>query len=487
MLVAGPKKAVTAEPLDFSGFPEDSAGRRLRFIGEFLVTPRGFGAGEPFKVREFQREIVEGAFAPGVMTGLVSLPRGNGKSALAAALGLAELFVGPASAQVLVVASDVRQAGIIFNLARRMVELNPLLAERVQVYSDRLYVPHNDAELRPLPADYDALQGWDPSLMIVDELHVVTREVWEAVTSAAGKRPESRTLAISTPGSNKDSVMWPLVEYGRTVEDPSFYLREYAAPDDSAVDDRAAWRVANPALADEDPFMNEAALVSVMRTIRESRFRQLRLGQWVSGGGNWIPHELWADCADPSRKVRRKARIVMGFDGSASGDSTALVAATVEAEPYVWVAGVWEKPEDDPSWRVPREEVSETVEAMFETYSVQELSADPWGWRSELELLAKRFGERKVVEFNTGFRKRMAPATDRFYQAVSEGRLSHDGDPRLAAHIGHAVATPSPQGDVITKDKKSSPRKIDLAVAAIVAVDRAAFHMKKRSKVAVFE
>src|SRR5699024_2978099 len=110
----------------------------------------------------------------------VSLPRGNGKTALAAMLGLAELFVGPPSAEVLVVASDQRQANITMNLARRMVELNPELADRVQIYKDRLHVPHNDANLIPLPAEYGALQGFDPSLLIVDELHVVTEDVWSA-------------------------------------------------------------------------------------------------------------------------------------------------------------------------------------------------------------------------------------------------------------------------------------------------------------------
>jgi hypothetical protein len=35
-----------------------------------------------------------------------------------------------------------------------------------------------------------------PSSQIVDELHVATEDVWEAVTSVAGKRPESLTLAI---------------------------------------------------------------------------------------------------------------------------------------------------------------------------------------------------------------------------------------------------------------------------------------------------
>ena len=108
---------------------------------------------------------------------------------MAAALGIAEMFVGAASAEVLVVASDQRQANITLKYARRMVELNPALAERVQVYADRLYLPENDATLLPLPAEAGALHGHDPSLQIVDELHVVTEDVWEAVTSVAGKRP----------------------------------------------------------------------------------------------------------------------------------------------------------------------------------------------------------------------------------------------------------------------------------------------------------
>ena len=90
-----------------------------------------------------------------------------------------------------------------------MIELEPILAERVHVYADRLYLPENDATLLPLPAEPGALHGHDPSLMVVDELHVVTEDVWEAVTSVAGKRPESLTLAISTPADSSDSVMAP--------------------------------------------------------------------------------------------------------------------------------------------------------------------------------------------------------------------------------------------------------------------------------------
>lgn len=482
--MAGPKARITAEPLDFGHYPEDRAARRTRFVDEYVVTPRGHGAGERFKLRDFQREILDGAFAPGVRTALVSLPRGNGKTALAAAVGLAELFVGPPSAEVLVVASDARQAGITFNLARRMVELNPELKDRCHLYQDKIVLPENDATLRPLPADYEALQGWDASLIVVDELHVVGDETWEAVTSAAGKRPESLTLAISTPGTSKDSLMWRLLEHGRHGGDAAFYLREYAAPDGCATDDHDAWRTANPALADPEPFLSLDGIEAVRRTIREPRFRQLRLGQWTGQIDTWLPFGAWDGLAD-SRPVLDGERVVLGFDGSASGDSTALVGCTLDGDPHVFVAGVWERPEHAREWRVPRSEVDAKVREMFARLEVVELAADPWGWRSELEAWARDFGARRVIEFNTGFRKRMGPATDRLYQAVMEDTFTHDGNGRLSAHVGNAVATTTPQGTVITKDKKNSTRKIDLAVATIVAFDRSAFHRQKTRRRAV--
>lgn len=475
---AGPKGSIKADPLELSGFPRSRAARREKFIAEYLVTPRGHGAGEPFTLRPFQRDIVRGAFAPGVRTALISLPRANGKTMLAAGLALAEMFVGPASAEVLVVASDQRQANITMKYARRMVELNPALADRVQVYSDRLYLPHNDASLLPLPAEPGALHGHDPSLLIVDELHVVTEQVWEAVTSVTGKRPESLTLAISTPASSPDSIMWRLVEHGRAGSDPAFYFREWSAPEGCAVDDRQAWRTANPALACKDPFLSLDGLESARKTIRESVFRQLRLGQWVTGVESWLPWGAWDACAT-GRSAHDGERVVLAFDGSASGDSTALVGCTLDG--HIWLEGIWENP-GDPRWRVPREDVSNAIDVAFSRYDVVELACDPWGWRSEIESWAKRHGERRVLEWNTAAAARMAPATDRLFQAVSTQAVTHDGDPRLASHIAHCVAKSTPMGDLVSKDRRGSPRKIDAAVAAIVAFDRSAWHANKNRK-----
>jgi phage terminase large subunit-like protein len=475
---AGPKGPIRAAPLDLSGLPEDRAGRRLAFIADYLRIPKGVGAKQPVHLRDFQVEIVRTVFAPGIRTGLVSVPRANGKTALAAMLSVAELFVGDASAEVLVVASDQRQANITLRLAKRMIGLNPKLADRAQVYADRIVVPHNDSVLLPLPAEPGALHGFDPSLLIVDELHVVTEAVWEAVTSVSGKRPESLTLAISTPSSSPDCVMWRLVEHGRCGDDPAFALREFASPEGCAVDDRDAWRVGNPALACESPFLAEDGMESARRTLREPVFRQLRLGQWVTGVESWLPWGAWDTCA-VQRTVLPGERVCLAFDGSASGDSTALVGCTLDG--HLWIEGLWENT-GDPRWRVPREDVSNAVDVAFAKFDVVELACDPWGWRSEIEGWANRYGERRVLEWNTAHGQRMAPATDRLYQAVNTQTVSHDGDARLAMHVAHCVAKRTPMGDLVSKDKRGSPRKIDAAVAAIVAFDRAAWHSTRNRK-----
>ena len=78
---------------------------------------------------------------------------------------------------------------------------------------------------------------------------------------------------------------------------------------------------------------------------------------------------------------------------------------------------------------------------------------------------------------------RMAPACVRFYSAVAGGDedeavmpVTHDGDVRLARHLRNAVTKWTRGGDVITKESLDSPRKIDIAIAAVVAFDRACWH-----------
>ena len=174
---AGPKGAITAPPLDLAQLPRSGPRRVEAFARDYLKVTRGMGARGPFRLRPWQKQIV-GQLPPSSGSrprqALLSLPRGNGKTSLAAVLGVYGLYAdGVESAEVVVVASDARQAGVTLRQIARMVELEPRLAEQTQVFQSRLYVPHTDSTLVVLPAEPGALQGWNPSLAIVDELHVV--------------------------------------------------------------------------------------------------------------------------------------------------------------------------------------------------------------------------------------------------------------------------------------------------------------------------
>ena len=52
--------------------------------------------------------------------------------------------------------------------------------------------------------------------------------------------------------------------------------------------------------------------------------------------------------------------------------------------------------------------------------------------------------------------------------------LTHDGDSRLARHVANAILREDSRGARLSKETKDSPRRIDAAVAAVMAHDRAA-------------
>jgi phage terminase large subunit-like protein len=143
--------------------------------------------------------------------------------------------------------------------------------------------------------------------------------------------------------------MWKLVAYGREhPDDKAFRLVEYAAPDGCALDDEAAWKAGNPALAD---FLHADGVQATLKTTREPSFRRYRLGQWVGQVDRWLPWGAWEAVAAPERVVPFGERVWLAFDGSASGDSTALIGCT--ADRHLFVVGLWENPGDE-RWRVPR-------------------------------------------------------------------------------------------------------------------------------------
>jgi phage terminase large subunit-like protein len=163
--------------------------------------------------------------------------------------------------------------------------------------------------------------------------------------------------------------------------------------------------------------------------------------------------------------------VVLGFDGSYSGDSTALVACAPDG--HLEVIASWEKTPSDPDdWRVDIAAVEQTILDACRRFSVREVVCDPFRWQRTMQILEAE--GLPIVEWPTGSPSRMVPACARFYDAVMDGRLSHDGDPRLARHVANAHVKTDRLGPRIVKEHKGSSKKIDLAVAAVIAYDRAA-------------
>jgi phage terminase large subunit-like protein len=481
---AGPKAAVDDSPLPFRARSSGSK-RFAAFCQKFIRVPKGKGALSPLRLRNWQVDLV-GSVLDGVpqpRTAGWMLPRGQGKSSLVAAWGLYELFCGGEGAVVCVVAADERQAGIVFNIARRMVELNDDLASRCQVFKERLVIPARDAQFHCLPAEPKRLEGLDYTLAILDEAGVANRDSYEVLTLAQGKRERSTLVAIGTPGPNLDSqVLLDLRSYAAEhPEDKSLVWREFSAAgfEDHPVDCAHCWELANPAL---DDFLHGDALHALLPPkTREATFRRARLCQLASDtDGKFLPLGVW-DGLSTGRPVPAGAEVVIALDGSFSDDTTALLVGTVSPTPHFDVLKVWD-PAGDPGYRVPIPEVEDTIREACRRWQVVEIVADPFRWTRTLQALeAERL---PVVEFPHS-PSRLTAATTDLYSAAVNGRMSHSGNATLAAHVAAAVIVEDPRGMRLAKASRSrNAAKIDLAACLVMAHSRATWRAtnKKRRK-----
>jgi phage terminase large subunit-like protein len=295
---------------------------------------------------------------------------------------------------------------------------------------------------------------------------------------AGAAREDALLFGITTPGYDLTGLAHQLY-LAHKAGDPTIYGRIYEGDAAASLDDRAEWGKANPCF-DRPGFL--AALEFDRERLPEHEFRRFRLGQWTATSEAWLPYGAWDACVAPTApSPGPQTRVWLGFDGSFSGDSTALVG--VSADRHVWVEAVWENPGRS-GWRVPRDDVERAIELAMSKYRVVELLCDPPYWQREISEWTARWPS-KVLEFPTGTRQRMAPACTAFYAAVMERQLTHDGDPRLARHLANCQVKPTPHGDVIVKADKDSPAKIDLAVAAVVAYSRAHVATAPRSPLVV--
>lgn len=454
------------------------------FAGTLLRASRGFKAGELLEFTAWQSWLMDRLFELNPETGLlryrraiIGLPRKNGKSLLGTAIALEHLVYGPTGAQVYSAAADRNQAKIVFGEARQQVLNNPALSRVIKVYRDALEFPSKGSVYRALSADATRAHGLGPSLVVADELHAWPSsstnnrgdELWDALTTGSADRPESLVVGITTAGGHTDTLLGRLYEHGKRVaageiEDPQFGFWWWEAGQDADPTDPDVWRNANPNLAEGllDHTDFEAAIAGAGSS-GFAGFQRYRLNQWVRmAGEDFISPHHWSEALHDS-PVKPGAKICAGFDGSVSGDSTGLVAIDIETG-TLKVLAVWEPDPTDPEWTVDRADVNAAIKKMFDTYDVKMLWCDPSFYEPDVLEWSKQWKRR--VERIPPTNHRIAPMAQQFVQDIVSGEIGHDGDPRLQRHVLNAVATESGS---FRKEKRGSPRKVDLLACAVMA------------------
>lgn len=412
-----------------------------------------------------------------------SMGRKNGKTGLVATIAVDGLF-DEDGAEVYSCAGEKEQARIAFSAAKRTVELDPELSARLKTYRNAIENPANGSVYRALSAEAYSKEGYSPTRVIADELHAwQDRELYDVMQLAMGARVDPLMLIVTTAGIRTDrlggdSIAYQLYQYGvrivtGEIEDPTFYFAHWEPPADADPFSLAAKRASNPGLGvilDPAELDAQAHRAEVEGGLALSQYLIKRLNMWVNTVDAALPPGMFEKRA-VERRLRVDEECVLFLDGSYNGDSTALVACTMDG--FLDVIEAWERPSDDPHWRVPISAVEQACRDACQDYVVRELDVDPFRWaRTMQELEAEGL---PVVEYNTGSPQRIVPAWAKFYDAVTMASkpLTHSGDPRLVRHVNNMKLKVDRLGPRPVKEHKGSARHIDLAIAAVGAFDRA--------------
>ena len=517
------------------------ADRVIRFFERVLVHTKGRWARAPFKLTDWQREdIIEPIF--GVVRWdaqleqwvrnynevWLELGRKNGKSEVMAGIGLYMLCAdGEESAEVYGAAKDRDQAALVFNVAKRMVELSPVLNGWLKVIDSkrRITDPDTNSVYAVIPGDAEGNLGQDPSCILFDEIIAQpNRDLYDTLRTAFGSRVGPLLVCATNAGNDPES--FAKLEHDealRVAEDssrqPNRYVYARNTPEDADPWDESNWHHANPALGD---FLNISTLRAEAAAARqdptkETAFRQYRLSQWVQSASRAIQLHVWDEGAGmvvPDQLEGRKC--FAGLDLAATTDLAALILLfpptleDLEDDPRA--PGEW-KPGDrlPPGYQtlgrywVPEAAVDildkstggrvklweregrltivegevidydiihEQIDRDNRRFGLRDVSLDPWNSSSTISWCEKHRID--AVAVPQTFRA-LSPPTKELRKLVKERRIRHGGDPVLRWNID-ALEVKRDHSDnerPVKPARHKSGKRVDGAVALIMALDGA--------------
>ena len=441
----------------------------------------------------------------------ISVARKNGKSILAAGIGL-YLFCetnGDEGPEIYSGATTQKQAMEVFKPARLMCKMTPDLCAKydIEVNAQNLAQPESGGKFEPIignPGD-----GGSPSCAIIDEYHEHNNsdQVDTMITGMAA-REEPLLLIITTAGTDTASPCYDkhldakkMLDKTVDVNEKLFALIYGLDPDDDYTDD-AVWIKANPNLGVSVATKYIIARVSdaVRNSSNENKVKIKNFNQWVNAKSAWLNTHQWSACGDDTLYEGDFANdeCIGALDMSNRLDLTAFIRLyirEVEGRKHYYAFGSHflpedsiNKPENDAylKWykdgdlleagelEIDHDIITQYIEDFYKGCNMREVTYDPWKAQQIAQSLEKKGAV--VVEFKQQV-KEMTQAMKEMEGAIIAGRFHHDDDPVLNWQSGNVINKIDKKGNYYP-DKERGHLKIDGIVCVIMAIGRAMFELE---------
>lgn len=315
---------------------ENPADMAVKFM-ESLKIPQGPKAGNPVFLAPFQKQFVAGAMAEGIAAAVLSIGRGNAKTALSAGIALGALlgvWDQQRQREVLIAARTREQGKVAWDFVAGFTESLPLEIKRRLIYrrAPRLEIEYEDQNgrhlLRVLAADGKSVLGSAPTLCLLDERgHWPIEkgdELESALLSGLGKRG-GRALIISTSAPDDTHP------FSKWIDDPlpGTYVQEHRPSPGLPADDVPSLLVANPGALHGIGSSLEWLEATAQRAIARggsslSSFRLYNRNERISDESrdSLITPDEWMAC-EVSELPPREGQVVIGIDLGGSASMTA--------------------------------------------------------------------------------------------------------------------------------------------------------------------
>lgn len=287
-------------------------------------------------------------------TAHISVSRKNGKTTLAAALGLFSLIAdGEPASSVIMAANSREQAHIDFDAASAFARQLDPRKKSLKVLRNEIVFQKNNASLKVISADASTGDGLNPSMVILDELHeAVDSKLFDVLRSGQGFREQPLMLSITTAGFRIGGFCNQYEDYckeilmGQKVDETLFALL-YTLDDGDDWTDESNFIKSNPNLGVtvKRDWLSEQVNQAKNSPTLEVGVKTKNLNVWCSSSTTWIPEQYirrsLMDVDLTEFKNKNNYLVYLGFDLAAISDLTAVSIMFVDPETEEYFFKTW--------------------------------------------------------------------------------------------------------------------------------------------------